>query len=241
MTLPVPVDLRKVAEWTGTSVEQIQALNPELRRWTTPLKDDDYRIKVPAGTGTQLTEKIASAPPHELLALSEYVVRRGDTLTTIARRLKVSWLDVADANGLTKRSIIRPGQRLVVPRAPAALLAARTSRPVRRAASASAGTAGRVRVPGAPRRHAVEDRARVRDDRLGHQGLEQPEVGPDHRRRPPDDLPQLDVGPVTRSLPITDGRCRLTTAAVTLKICHGSMAPSVSFFLSPSPPLRIPA
>ncbi len=144
VTLPVPVDLRKVAEWTGASVEEIQSLNPELRRWTTPLKDDDYQIKVPVGTAAQLTEKIASAPPHELLALSEYIVRRGDTLTTIARRLKVSWQDVADANNLTKRSIIRPGQRLVVPRAPAALLAARTSRASARAASAS--SAGGTRL-----------------------------------------------------------------------------------------------
>jgi membrane-bound lytic murein transglycosylase D len=146
VTLPVPVDLRKVAEWTGASVEQIQALNPELRRWTTPLRDDDYEIKVPAGTGAELTAKIAAAPPHELLALSEYIVRRGDTLTAIARRLKVSWQDVADANGLTRRSIIRPGQRLVVPRAPAALLAARTSRAVARAASASASAATGTRV-----------------------------------------------------------------------------------------------
>ncbi len=35
---PSAVDLRRVAEWTGTSIEQIQALNPELRRWTTPLR-----------------------------------------------------------------------------------------------------------------------------------------------------------------------------------------------------------
>ena len=37
---PVPraIDLRRVAEWTGTSVDEIQALNPELRRWTTPVR-----------------------------------------------------------------------------------------------------------------------------------------------------------------------------------------------------------
>ena len=32
------VDLRRVAEWTGASIDEIQALNPELRRWTTPLR-----------------------------------------------------------------------------------------------------------------------------------------------------------------------------------------------------------
>jgi membrane-bound lytic murein transglycosylase D len=136
-TLPVPVDLRRVAEWTGTTVDVIQDLNPELRRWTTPLKDDAYEIKVPTGTGAQLVDRIEHAAPGELIAVSEYVVRRGDTLSGIAKRLKVSWQDVADANNLTKRSIIRPGQRLLVPRAPAALLAARSQPASARAAASS--------------------------------------------------------------------------------------------------------
>ena len=51
VTLPRPVDLRRVAEWTDTTIDEIQALNPELRRWTTPVKDTQYELKVPAGTG----------------------------------------------------------------------------------------------------------------------------------------------------------------------------------------------
>ena len=50
VTLPRPVDLRRVAEWTDTSIDEIQALNPELRRWTTPVRDTSYELKVPAGT-----------------------------------------------------------------------------------------------------------------------------------------------------------------------------------------------
>ena len=43
VTLPRPVDLRRVAEWTDTTIDEIQALNPELRRWTTPVKDTAVR------------------------------------------------------------------------------------------------------------------------------------------------------------------------------------------------------
>ena len=50
MTLPRPVDLRRVAEWTDTTIDEIQALNPELRRWTTPVRDTQYELKVPVGT-----------------------------------------------------------------------------------------------------------------------------------------------------------------------------------------------
>ena len=47
---PRAVDLRRVAEWAGYPVDEIQALNPELRRWTTPVKYPDYEVKVPVGS-----------------------------------------------------------------------------------------------------------------------------------------------------------------------------------------------
>jgi membrane-bound lytic murein transglycosylase D len=139
VTLPFPMDLRRVAEWTGTSVDVIQTLNPELRRWTTPLKDPAYPVKVPAGTAAQLTERLASASPTDLVSVSEYVIRKGDTLSTIARRLKVATVDLADANGLTRKNKLRPGERLIVPRAPATALAAKTDRPAPAAVAASSG------------------------------------------------------------------------------------------------------
>src|SRR5438132_6294415 len=50
VSIPQATDLRRVAEWTGTTVDEIQALNPELRRWTTPVKYPKYEMKVPTGT-----------------------------------------------------------------------------------------------------------------------------------------------------------------------------------------------
>ena len=49
-TVPPAVDLRRVAEWAGVSADEIQRLNPELRRWTTPIRGSDYSLTVPAGT-----------------------------------------------------------------------------------------------------------------------------------------------------------------------------------------------
>ena len=57
--MPRAIDLRRVAEWTGTSIDEIQALNPELRRWTTPVKYPDYEVKVPAGTADTLDARLA--------------------------------------------------------------------------------------------------------------------------------------------------------------------------------------
>jgi membrane-bound lytic murein transglycosylase D len=123
------VDLRRVAEWTGASIDQIQSLNPELRRWTTPVKQPLYELKVPAGAGETLRAKLETAPAGDLNALTWYKVRRGDTLATVARRLKVNRTDLAEANHLTLRSRLSVGQELIVPRAPSPALSARSSPP----------------------------------------------------------------------------------------------------------------
>jgi membrane-bound lytic murein transglycosylase D len=54
-------------------------------------------------------------------------VKSGESLTTIARKLRVSRNDLAEANYLKKTSKVRPGQRLVVPRMPTAALLAQAS------------------------------------------------------------------------------------------------------------------
>jgi membrane-bound lytic murein transglycosylase D len=125
--VPRAVDLRRVAEWTGHSIDEIQMLNPELRRWTTPLKTQ-YELKVPKGTASEFSTRLASASANELVALTWHTVKKGETLATISRRLKVSRVDLAEANGLTIKSRVKVGQSLVVPRAPATLLAT-NSRP----------------------------------------------------------------------------------------------------------------
>ncbi len=139
LRLPQPADIRKIAEWAGTSVSLIQDLNPELRRWTTPVRANDYEVRVPDGTASLVLahlEDEASAVSH----LNWYTVRKGETLLTIARKLKVSRNDLAEANYVSATARVRPGQRLVVPRAPTPLLAtapealAAASRPEKRRA-----------------------------------------------------------------------------------------------------------
>ena len=53
VVVPRAIDLRRAAEWTGRSIDEIQALNPELRRWTTPVKAE-YELKIPEGTAESL-------------------------------------------------------------------------------------------------------------------------------------------------------------------------------------------
>ena len=130
VTLPGPVDLRRVAEWTDTTIDQIQALNPELRRWTTPAKDTDYQLKVPAGTAGIVASRLTNAPAAELASLKFYTVKHGDTLPLVARKLNVSRADLAEANDLKVTARVAAGQKLIVPREASVLMAARTERTV---------------------------------------------------------------------------------------------------------------
>ena len=129
VTIPQAVDLRRVAEWAGTTVDEIQSLNPELRRWTTPVKYPDYEMRVPKGTGDRLSAKLADASPADFVTLKWYTAKSSDTLLSVGRKFGVSRADVAEANNLSVKSRLHPGQALIIPRQPAAILAARAEGP----------------------------------------------------------------------------------------------------------------
>jgi membrane-bound lytic murein transglycosylase D len=60
------------------------------------------------------TAKLASADSSSVARSTTYVVRSGDSLYTIANKFRVRLSDLLGWNNLTKRSVIKPGQRLVM-------------------------------------------------------------------------------------------------------------------------------
>ena len=129
VTLPSAIDLRRVAEWIGVPVQAVQELNPELRRWTTPVAATEYELKVPEGAGDLVRAQLAQSDPEELAPLNWHTVKQGETLLSIAKKLKVNRTDLAEANYLTTRARLAAGQRLIIPRAPTMLLASRPETP----------------------------------------------------------------------------------------------------------------
>lgn len=124
-----PIDLRLIAEWTNAPIDVIETLNPELRRWTTPVRSPQYELKLPVGTGDAFRARLAETPAESLNAFQWHSVKRGETLLSISRKLKVRQADLAEANSLTLRSRVQAGQQLIIPRAPTTLLAARPENP----------------------------------------------------------------------------------------------------------------
>jgi membrane-bound lytic murein transglycosylase D len=126
--LNAPADLRRIAEWIDVPVQVLQDMNPELRRWTTPVRATDYDLTIPMGKADVISARLAEVTPEELAPLNRYTVRRGETIATIARNLKVKRADLAEANYLSQRAALKAGQQLIIPRPPTLLLAA-TDRP----------------------------------------------------------------------------------------------------------------
>jgi membrane-bound lytic murein transglycosylase D len=124
--------LDKFAKLTGTCVEDIQSLNPHIKRNAIPEDGKVHTIKIPKSAKEVLTQnrKIildsAATGKKELEALAKatgdytygrdrniYRVRNGDVLGTIAQRFGVSVRNLREWNNLNS-NLIRVGQRLII-------------------------------------------------------------------------------------------------------------------------------
>ncbi|MCU0225936.1 MAG: LysM peptidoglycan-binding domain-containing protein [Acidobacteria bacterium] len=115
--VPVPfsADMKTLASVAQTDPAALRALNPDLRRGVTP-PGRTYMLKVPVGASAGFTERLAQVPPEQRVAQLEHRVRRGETVTSVAKRYRVSASALRAANGLSKNSRLQAGQVLAVPR-----------------------------------------------------------------------------------------------------------------------------
>lgn len=118
------VDLEVVAQAAGTTVETIQELNPEIKRWCTPPASVDapYTLRVPKGSKAPFEAAIAALAPQERLRFKLHTVGKGDTLSKIAAKYRSAPEAIMRMNGLTTTRALKLGLELAVP-VPSAQLA----------------------------------------------------------------------------------------------------------------------
>src|ERR1700678_2063138 len=117
VTLTAPVDLRLVAECVGGNVEDLQDLNPSLRRLTTP-HEGKFELHLPAGTKDQYETAMAAIPAGMRLWWRYHTVQSGDTLASLARTYHTTAKSIADANNLDTPAGLEADAKLVIPVAP---------------------------------------------------------------------------------------------------------------------------
>jgi membrane-bound lytic murein transglycosylase D len=114
VTIDRPTDLKLIARTAGVTFEAVKELNPELRQSVTPISYDNYRLKLPTGTGTAFEENFAKIPEWEKSVWVKHTVKKGETLSSIARKFGTTTSTLRDINHL-KTSRLRTGAKLLVP------------------------------------------------------------------------------------------------------------------------------
>ena len=125
--IPGALDLKIIAEWAGVPTEALQDLNPELRRTTTPMMP--HTLKVPIGTAAAIEAKLDGAASL-YRTFQFHTIKPRETLSSIAKKYKVTSAKLRELNDLSARARIKPGQTLQIPASSTAgLPSASTARP----------------------------------------------------------------------------------------------------------------
>ena len=113
---PSPVDLMQVANISGLSIEAVYELNPGFNQWATDPNGPFYLL-LPIGIADRFEIKLNSMSEEELVKWDKYIVKKGDTLTSISKKYMISQALLKEINNLDD-DLIFENEELTVPRGP---------------------------------------------------------------------------------------------------------------------------
>lgn len=114
-SVPPATPLSLIARVCETSVEEIKSLNPELSRWCTPPDIPDYEIKIPFGKKELFTSNFESLQPLGKMQFKTHTVKKGETLSQIARLYRIGIDPIVEINRLKKTDRLSTGMNLLLP------------------------------------------------------------------------------------------------------------------------------
>lgn len=107
------IDLAQAATLAEVDMDVLYHLNPGFNRWATD-PQGPHQLLVPYGKGAQMRDQLARIPPESRVTWDRYTIKAGDSLSTIARKYKVSVESLKSINSLSNNNI-RAGKTLMVP------------------------------------------------------------------------------------------------------------------------------
>src|SRR5213594_4417084 len=114
ITVPDATGLDVIARLADTTVAALLELNPQYVRGVTP-PGRNVVVRVPRGHGTVVAERYDSLPVTERITFVDHYVSRGQTLSDIAKRYRVSVTMIESANPGIRSRALRVGQRVIIP------------------------------------------------------------------------------------------------------------------------------
>lgn len=113
VTLNSPLDLDIAAGCAEVAVDVIRELNPELRRWSTPPNVPSYILRIPAGKKEVFLGNLSKIPAAERFTITTYIVKKGDTLKSVAKKAGVPLNVVLELNDGIRT--IKIGESIYIP------------------------------------------------------------------------------------------------------------------------------
>ena len=114
VSIPDATGLDVLARLADTTVAAMLELNPHFVRGITP-PGRPVVVRVPRATGALVAERYAELPINERVTFVDHYVSRGQTLSEIAQRYKVTVTMLQAANPHVRARSLRVGQRIIVP------------------------------------------------------------------------------------------------------------------------------
>lgn len=112
-----PVDLHQVAEAIEIDIEELKKLNPELKKWCTPLNVSSYALKIPKDKQELLVLQKPLIPTLSKMDFLSHRVRYGDTLWAVSAAYDTPVDIIKKVNSL-RTNAIRVGSVLMIPVVP---------------------------------------------------------------------------------------------------------------------------
>lgn len=113
--IPSPTDIEVIAKCAETNVDVIKELNPELKRWATPLNVKEYKIRIPYDKKEKFLENFEKIPIEKRFSYDTYIIKKRDTISKIAKNTKLSTNVLYEMNGKDIFRNPKPGTVIKIP------------------------------------------------------------------------------------------------------------------------------
>ncbi len=114
VTIPENSDLIKVAELIDVPLTEIQRLNPEILRWSTPL-DKKYKLRLPVGKQEAWDAKSSGANVAATDFMQYKIRGLNANIGAVAKKFKIKKQVLADLNKVSKYKKYRRGDYVILP------------------------------------------------------------------------------------------------------------------------------
>ena len=115
-TVDGAIDLQFLSTCANTDLSTLQEMNPELTQLSTPSNfSGGYPLKIPKGSIELFASNLKNIPESAKRTFLVHNVKKGETVTKIAKRYGISKNELADANNISTKSKLYAGLQLKIP------------------------------------------------------------------------------------------------------------------------------